>query len=136
MNEDGAKFKLEKQLPAPESGKNLKYSSKKPWTIEGHWNDDAIFKSSRYEKNEDGKWVISSETAYTYKEVMELNGENKIKKFDFIRAFWGPRPAGSLKYKTKKSALQAWENYKMKKEVSENATYYLINKQTGEKIKL
>jgi len=137
MNEEGAKFKHEKQLPAPDVvKKNLKHSSKKPWVIEKEWKKDTMFVINRgYIK--DNRFEKEKSISYTYEELEKLKEEGKFTQADyFYPNRWGPQPYGIMKYKTKKAALQAWENFKQKGEVSEKADYTLVNKQTGETIKL
>jgi hypothetical protein len=137
MNEEGAKFKLEKQLPAPDAvKKTLKYSSKKPWVIEKEWKKDVKFSINRgYIK--DYRFEKEESISYTYEELLKLKEDGKYTQADyFYPTAWGPQPYGIMKYKTKKSALQAWENFKQKGEFSEKANYTLVNKKTGETIKL
>lgn len=111
MNEEGAKFKLEKQLPAPDVvKKNLKHSSKKPWVIEKEWKKTARFAIKRgYIK--DNRFEVEEEILYTVEELKQLKADGKFTQADYFYPYvWGIQPYGSLKYKTKKSAIQAWEN--------------------------
>lgn len=137
MNEEGAKFKHDKQLPAPEAvKKTLKHSSKKPWVIEKEWKKDARFSIKRgYIK--DNRFELEEEISYTVEELEQLKADGKFTQADyFYPNNWGSQPYGSLKYKTKKSALQAWGNFKQKGEFSEKVNYTLTNKKTGESIEL
>lgn len=52
-------------------------------------------------------------------------------KYDF-----GPPPYGAMKYSKKESALEAWNNYVRKGEISKQAEYWLVNLETGERINL
>lgn len=136
MNEEGAKFKFEKQLPAPDNvKKKLKPSSKKPWVLKSKWCDDARFRSGRYEQK-NGVWVRISEKSYSYKEILEMRENDEIGKYDFYQAFLGPKPYGINRYKTKKSALTAWENFCKKGDREEGGIYWIENEKTGEKIEL
>lgn len=136
MNEDGAKFKFEKQLPAPDDvKKKLKSSSKKPWVLKSKWCDDARFRSGRYEQR-NGVWVRISEKSYSYKEILEMRENGEISNIDFHHALWGPKPFGINRYKTKKSALTAWENFCKKGDKEENGIYWIENEKTGEIIEL
>lgn len=133
MREEDAKFKFEKQLPAPdkiEKGKKKKYSSKKPWKISSEWKAGSIFTHSSVTIS-NGKVVSKTEESLTIEEIMKQKEENKLDKFKFYKAFWLPF-SYSNKYKTRKDALTAWENYIKKEKVDERAIYKLTNIETGE----
>lgn len=133
MNEEGAKFKYEKQLPPEEKvfGTKAKCSSKKPWVIKSEWRDDTTFSIGTY-KSVDG----THKKTYTLKELKEKKQAGELRSIEFFSAFWGPKPYGINRYKTKKAALMAWENFVKKGDVEEKANYFLTNERTGETIEL
>jgi hypothetical protein len=134
MNEEAAKFKKEKQLPAPEhkKGKKGKPSGKKPWTIECEWKAGSVL-TRRVTTKIGSEWVEEIET----KTIEEIRKDKGVDTF-----FWGwDLWAGHFSnYKTRRDALQAWENFKNKPklsgeryEIDERKIYTLVNKKTGQK---
>jgi hypothetical protein len=62
---------------------------------------------------------------------MRLKKEGKLDGFKFHQAFWIHYSCFN-KYKTRKDALIAWENYVKKEKVDERVVYKLTNTETGE----
>ena len=80
----------------------------------------------------------------TYKQIQEEKSVNQGKPdfdYGFIMANWKPQPSGN--YKTKRDALNAWENFKNTSSgfgsfvySPEAVNYRLVNIETGEEIEL
>jgi len=132
MNEFTRKYKEDRQKPAPEKVANKKGSCKKVWKFEANWTEEKTF-SEHTRKN--GVWTTKT---YTRNEVLEWKG-GKLSRAKYSLNFWaafrGPTVSRG-NYKTKESALTSWWNFVDKGDVQEYAEYRLINKETGETIKL
>jgi hypothetical protein len=136
MNEEGAKFKYEKQLP-PEEGKKkpAKRSSKKPWKIQGKWKDGILFNhTTRIWSN--GSWREESNKQYTYDEIIQLKEAGKLGTYDFWGVIDGPHMWRFSKYKTLKSAMEAWETSLKKDGRDDRVIYWIENTDTGEIVEL
>ena len=134
MKKEVAKFKKDRQAPAQEAviGVKAKTSQDKPWRFENKYRDDTLFANCEY-MLVDGNWVESERTEYTYKSLVEKKGNGELKSFEYYQAFHDPAPRG--KYKTKKSALSAWEDYKKKNKFDiSRAIYKVVNIKTKEEI--
>lgn len=122
--EEKAKWKFEKDLPAPDKGvrKGPRKKVKKPWTFRAEWKENVKFKST---KIQNGK--VIEEKYVSLDEYIKENGCLG----EFYRNPW----CFFSNYKTEAIAMQAWEASKKDTLMSrhkENARYFLINKNTGE----
>ena len=121
--EEKAKWKFEKDLPAPDKGvRGPRKKVKKPWTFRAEWKDGVRFKST---KILNGKVV----------EEKNLTLEEYIKENGVLGGFYRTPWCFFSNYKTEAIAMQAWEanaNKSFMRRSKENARYFLINKNTGE----
>lgn len=142
--EESVKYRDRKNQPATElherKGKKPKKSAKKPWVLNAEWRPEKVFAKSVH-KRIDGKWTNVTVETKTWGELKDI-------QMDFSEKLsWGSfwlRPSNDH-YKTKKAAMDAWNNFKTKTSYLKTSNfdycpdeviYTLTNIQTGEIIEL